>query len=84
MTDLKPCPFCGASGLGDDGLYVTSDLYAPIVACANGSCGAAATQGDTQQEAVEKWNTRPIEDRLIRERDEALAEVARLRGEKGE
>ena len=52
MTDkLLPCPFCGGEAIVR-GSIVTYDH----VACRK--CNSAMI-GDTKEEAIEKWNTRP-------------------------
>ena len=51
--ELKPCPFCGGTDLEFDG--------APIhywIVCNNKECGAGGSGADTEEGAVEKWNTR--------------------------
>lgn len=66
MTDdieLKPCPFCGEMAFWDSefaGIYCR--------------CGAEITFCESDKEAAEKWNTRPIEDAL-RAENERLREV---------
>ena len=61
MTKLKPCPFCGADGeyLGS---YTDEDgLVKHQVGCSHyPSCiGECYAFGDTKEEAIELWNTRP-------------------------
>ena len=66
MSNLKPCPFCGkepnqkGTELGDRPCFYYE--------CDNPKC-CAAEMGwhDTEQEAIDAWNNRPIEDALRKE-----------------
>ena len=49
MSELKPCPFCGAMPMGEDDRYMCSTL-------------GCVMQEDTI--SAKEWNTRPIEDAL--------------------
>ena len=51
--ELKPCPFCGGKAFWD------SDF-----SCVYCRCGAELTFFESDKEAAEKWNSRPIEDDL--------------------
>ena len=51
MSELKPCPFCG----GEAELHGFHDLYW-VVECVR--CYASANDCDTEQDAIEAWNTR--------------------------
>jgi hypothetical protein len=54
--ELKPCPFCGSEAERNDDL---SKSIEGVIGCTE--CGAGAFISD--------WNTRPLEDALIKERD---------------
>lgn len=60
---LKPCPFCGTKPH-----HITADLLTRpcfYYECENKTCHAAEKGWhDTEQEAIDAWNTRPIEDAL--------------------
>ena len=66
-TKLKSCPFCGGEAFWD------SDF-----SCVYCRCGAEITFCESDKEAAERWNTRPIEDALKEENKrlrEALEEI---------
>lgn len=52
--ELKPCPFCGGEGGYANG------GFGFIVKCRK--CGSRIDVQNTTEEAVEAWNTRPLED----------------------
>jgi Lar family restriction alleviation protein len=54
--ELKPCPFCGGKAFWDSDF---SGVYC--------HCGAEITFCESDKEAAEKWNIRPIEDELRKE-----------------
>ena len=69
MSNLKPCPFCGkdpnqtTAELGDRPCFYYE--------CENPKCHAAEWGWhDTEQEAIDAWNNRPIEDALQARIDE--------------
>lgn len=65
--ELKPCPFCGGKAFWDSEF---SGVYC--------HCGAEITFLESDEEAAEKWNSRPIEDALKEENKrlrEALEEI---------
>ena len=66
MSNLKPCPFCGkepnqkGTELGDRPCFYYE--------CENPKCGASEMGWHgTEQEAIDAWNNRPIEDALRKE-----------------
>ena len=83
MSELKPCPFCGQPGVIKTS-WLSNNWYAP--GCTDYNCPAYNPEQDEQggfncefaleEEAVEEWNTRPIEDEL-RSRVEDQAEAMR-------
>ncbi len=56
--DLKSCPYCGAVGYGDEEVRLrltsTSNGHFAIIC----SCGATGPTRDSEQRAIEAWNTR--------------------------
>ena len=68
MSDeLKACPFCGSAAM----------LYRGTINCTDEEC-AVAYSDDTDELITDLWNTRPIEDALRRERDDARAHAEKL------
>ena len=60
MTEqLKPCPLCGGKRLRID-FWEQPNHYYWYISCL---CGAQL-QMSTREAVIEKWNTRPEEDRL--------------------
>ena len=55
MTELKPCPFCGALPMVKYGKQLIPHFY---IKCRNLDCDVCAV-GNTQEEASKKWNKRP-------------------------
>jgi len=66
MSELKPCPFCGSTYTELECL--DADPKWKYIHCV--SCGADANADLGESGAVDKWNTRPIEDALQRKLDE--------------
>ena len=65
--ELKSCPFCGGKAFWDSEF---SGVYC--------HCGAEITFCESDKEAAEKWNSRPIEEALKEENKrlrEALEEI---------
>jgi len=63
MSELKPCPFCGSSNTTLDYYEISCPQELGTIVVCN-DCGASA-------KSIVDWNTRPIEDVLIAERDQA-------------
>ena len=51
MNDLKPCPFCGCDDIAYGNCIGNACFECRF-------CLALGPVGDSQKEAVEKWNTR--------------------------
>ena len=68
-TELKPCPFCGKE-MNDDNFF-SCDGYPKACGCWEQTC--------TAEDAIEVWNTRPLEDALRTRVTEIEAENAALR-----
>lgn len=68
MSDLKPCPFCGATA--DAKTFPRDAEFSAYVVC--WKCGTAGPPREKGEAAIEAWNTRPVEDAKD-------AEIARLR-----
>lgn len=62
MTELKPCPFCGAPA-ELEGVYMFGSTVW-FVNCLNPECEIRPGTGhyDTKDEAVKVWNRRAVED----------------------
>ncbi|HNX37050.1 MAG TPA: Lar family restriction alleviation protein [Candidatus Cloacimonadota bacterium] len=75
--ELKPCPFCGSKPH-----HITADLLTRpcfYYECENKTCHASEKGWhDTEQEAIDAWNSRPIEDALRSRIVELEAENERL------
>ena len=63
MDELKACPFCGSSNTTLDYYEISCPQELGTIVVCN-DCGASA-------KSIVDWNTRPIEDVLIAERDQA-------------
>lgn len=80
--ELEPCPNCGKMkittafvDLCGDGLFRAR--------CPN--CGLTQPVGfEKRENAVIRWNTRPIEDELLRERDEAREWARQMKRDRDE
>lgn len=63
MSELKVCPFCESVDDVDvwEQKYTNEDItYKPFC----GVCGCELMEYKTREEAIDKWNARPIEDAL--------------------
>ena len=58
MKELKPCPFCGSDDISTEERGKNDEWWCACI------CGATSGWYRTQQEAIDGWNTRPIEDAL--------------------
>ena len=60
---LKPCPFCGGKAKVTNWELHTTHYY---VCCATLGCREAGLvySYDSREDAIEKWNRRPLEDKL--------------------
>ena len=71
MIDLKPCPFCGKPPS-----KTANNIPCFYYECENPKCHAAEMGWhDTEQEAIDAWNNRPIEDALQARIDELEKQV---------
>jgi hypothetical protein len=74
VADLKPCPFCATEPV-TAGRTVTALSRVECPEC------FASRTADRLEDAVARWNRRPIEDALTADRDRLAARVAELEGE---
>ena len=63
MAELKPCPFCGASGISvhlsrEKGANDTKWQYQVVCNYNLLGCGASGCYSDDPKEAVKAWNRR--------------------------
>jgi Lar family restriction alleviation protein len=79
MTNLKPCPFCGASN-DDDLLGFTTTPYAEAVMCR--VCQMHGPLSFEEHEAIAAWNRRAKETTTIQQGKSAKSRHTRQ--EKGE
>lgn len=59
MSELKPCPFCGSNNVEAVVSEYNLDgnkYYDHYVICTD--CKATTDYGDSQQDAINKWNRR--------------------------
>ncbi|KKT67909.1 MAG: hypothetical protein UW63_C0093G0004 [Candidatus Uhrbacteria bacterium GW2011_GWF2_44_350] len=71
MSELKHCPFCGEKHGWEDITDIRFGKNKSI--CCHGRVLFTAYNKNQHRIITELWNTRPIEDNLIAERDAALA-----------
>ena len=57
-VELRPCPFCGRTDALDPNDNFGGER--PYAVCCD-SCEFVGPEAVTKAEAVEKWNTRPLE-----------------------
>ena len=67
MSDLKPCPLCGS-----EDITIESFGEQRITACCS-TCECNTGYMRDNLEAIESWNTRPIEDALQAKLDVAIS-----------
>lgn len=53
-TEFLPCPFCGHTEYEPE---ISIECRTYTASC--GYCGASAEYGESQQDAIDNWNTRP-------------------------
>ena len=78
MDKLLPCPFCGNDGLGpiEEALHIAfteHDWRGPFWTVQCDKCTATMGYSDSEDEAIEAWNTRALD-------ADALIEAAWMRG----
>ena len=74
--ELKPCPFCGGTSvILDEPIH--EDSYAVIC---NTKCGAIGPEDEDGEKAIEFWNTRPLEDALLK-RVKELEDLAKAQSQ---
>lgn len=72
--ELKPCPFCGKIPVCKED-EMSEGFY--VVDCKTPMCYAHES-GNTVKEAIKNWNTRPIEDDLRRQLEEAQNKLKQM------
>lgn len=82
QSEPKPCPFCKCKPIP---FIAGSSKYS--VRCSNENCGVRPSGrfiggSNTPEEAIELWNSRPIEDALQSEIDRLKAELVAEKIEK--
>jgi Lar family restriction alleviation protein len=73
MSELKPCPFCGSGAI-----EVLEWVDYTKIGCLDCNYGIIYQDCD-EEDAVDYWNTRPVEDAKDREIERLKAEVTRYR-----
>lgn len=71
--ELKPCPFCGSHAT------IRQNFHGFYVECDNIDCRAVGSWDLGASGAIEKWNTRPLEDALRARVAELEAELLAAR-----
>lgn len=60
MTELKPCPFCGSKKIR---IWTCNETISDSAWCQCESCLVSTSEEDTDEEAIEAWNRRAIDER---------------------
>jgi len=76
-NELRPCPFCGSDAEKEIYFSFTFNKSFSQAKCTNTDCEMSGFENIL----VKDWNTRPIEDALIKERDEIINQVGILSDE---
>jgi hypothetical protein len=80
MSDLMPCPFCGAEqddcgDLDNDAYFCQSSSGTLAIGCSR--CICIGPEGKGRAEAIAAWNTRTVQAQIDAGRDAALQETLR-------
>lgn len=68
MTDkLKPCPFCGSHNVG---VFHYKAALRDSFACNCYNCHVGMYPVETEEQAIEDWNTRKPMDRIVEQIEE--------------
>lgn len=72
--EFKPCPICASEKVVSGHYDLVNDNY---VFC--GNCRFGLTDYYQKDNVTEKWNSRPIEDRLLLEIESLKADLIKIR-----
>jgi hypothetical protein len=76
--ELKPCPFCGKSPASQEHYDADGKLLACYVSCQNLHCSQFTFPKPLPWFKAGAWNTRPIEDELLKKIEQLQAEISRV------